>query len=1034
MEETFDLSKGIVGLVRIGINERMMMGQGKIKGDKSSALVIGAGIAGMQSALLLAEMGTKVFLLEQGPAIGGYFPLLDKTFPTNSCGVCFMSPTPPAFCPIYECHLHDNIELLPYSEVVKVEGKGGDFNVSVVRKPRFVDPKRCTLCEACIRVCPVEVEREFGGGLEKRKAIYLPYPQAIPHSLVIDPKTCTRCGECVKVCSPGAIDLNMKEEEEEIEVGAILLGFGFEPFIAQRKGEYGFGRYENVLTSIQFERLLSTSSPTQGLPIRISDGKKMEKIAFIQCVGSRDPSCGQDHCSTICCMYATKQAMIAKDRSSGLGVTFFYMDIRPMGKDYERYYERAKTEYGIEYIRSAISSIKEIQQTKNLLITYVKEDGTFEEREFDAVILSVGFTPPQTIKDLAQRMGLQLNQQGFCQTDEFHPAQTSVNGIFVGGAFRGPRDIPETVVEGSSAAASAASFLIPNHLPQPPKEYPMEGALGDEIPKIGVFLCHCGEELKKSLSIPNLIHGTRQLKEIVHVEEVGLACLPEDLDLIKKRIGEQGLNRIVIAGCSHREIRGAMEEMAKGMGFNPYLIEYANIREQCAFVHLDYPRLATEKAMALIRMAVERAKRSQPIRKGKQKIDKKGLVVGGGLAGITASLQLAQQGYEVYLIEKEKELGGNLRESFYTLKGSNPQNLLDKLIKQVESNESIHLYSEVEVLGFEKKNGHYRTKIRHQNEEKILDHGALILATGGKEVTPKGYLYGEDSRVMTQRQLEKRIHLNDKGLKDVHSVVMIQCVGSRDEEHPYCSRICCGHAVKNALKLKEINPLVNVYVLYRDVRTYGFYETYYHEARGKGVIFVRYDLENKPEVALRNGRLQVSLFDPAMGSPMTLPADHVVLSTGIEPHDHRALAKIFDVDLNPDGFFMEANPKSAPLDSVDRGKFFCGLCHSPNFIEDAISQGSAAAARAGALLSKEAVEEKAYLAYVIKRLCCGCGLCVTVCPYGARVLNEEEGKAEVIGTLCQGCGSCVIACRNAASQQRNFEKDLNLAALDAVID
>jgi heterodisulfide reductase subunit A len=1019
----------------------MTMAQEKMRGDKGSALVIGAGIAGMQSALLLAEIGTKVFLLEQGPAIGGYFPLLDKTFPTNSCGVCFMSPTPPAFCPIYECHLHDNIELVPYSEVVDVERKDGDFSVSVVRKPRFVDPKRCTLCEACIKVCPVEVEREFGGGLEKRKAIYLPYPQAIPHSLVIDPKTCTRCGECVKVCQPGAIDLDMKEEEEKIEVGAILLGFGFEPFIAQRKGEYGFGRYENVMTSIQFERLLSTSSPTQGLPIRLSDGKRMEKIAFIQCVGSRDPSCGQDHCSTICCMYATKQAMIAKDRSPGLGVTFFYMDIRPIGKDYERYYERAKAEYGIEYIRSAISSIKERQQTKNLLITYVKEDGTFEEREFDGVILSVGFTPPQTIKEMAKRMGLQLNQQGFCQTEEFNPAQTTVNGIFVGGAFRGPRDIPETVVEGSSAAASVASFLIPNRIPQPPKEYPMEGALGEEIPRIGVFLCHCGEALKKNLSLFDLILGTKLLREVVHVEEVSLACLPEDLDIIKKRIGEHGLNRIVIAGCSHREIQGAMEEMAKGMGFNPYLIEYANIREQCAFVHFDYPKLATEKAMALIRMAVERARRSQPIRIGKQKIDKKGLVVGGGLAGMTASLRLAQQGYEVDLVEKEKELGGNLRESFYTLRGSNPQELLGKLIQQVENNGSIHLYSEAEVIGFEKKNGHYRTKIRYQNvgdsilrEEKILDHGALILATGGKEIIPKEYFYGEDSRVITQRQLEKMIHFKDEKLKDLHSVVMIQCVGSRDEEHPYCSRICCGHAVKNALKLKERNPRINIYVLYRDVRTYGFYETYYHEARGKGVIFIRYDLENKPKVFLQGGNLQVSIFDPAMHGPVVLPADCVVLSTGIEPYDHRELARIFDVDLNTDGFFKEANPKSAPLDFVDRGKFFCGLCHSPNFIEDAISQGNAAAARAAALLSKEAVEEKAYLAYVIKRLCCGCGLCVTVCPYGARVLNEEEGKAEVIGSLCQGCGSCVIACRNAASQQRNFEKELNLAALDAVID
>ncbi len=1009
------------------------MGQEKMRGNKGAALVIGAGIAGMQSALLLAEMGRKVFLVEQGPAIGGYFPLLDKTFPTNSCGVCFMSPTPPAFCPIYECHLHDNVELSPYSEVVGIEEKGGGFRVSLIRKPRFVDPKRCTLCDACLKVCPVEVEREFGGGLEKRKAIYLPYPQAIPHSLVIDPKTCVRCGECVKVCSPGAIDLDMKEEEETIEVGAILLGFGFEPFWAGRKGEYGFGRYTNVLTSIQFERMLSTSSPTQGFPARISDGKGMKKIAFVQCVGSRDPSCGQDHCSTICCMYATKQAMIAKERSPDLDVTFFYMDIRPMGKDYERYYERAKTDYGIEYKRCAISSIKELQQTKNLLITYVKEDGTFEEKEFDGVVLSVGFTPPQTIKDLAQRMGLELNRQGFCQTGEFNPAETSVKGIFVGGAFRGPKDIPETVVEGSSTAAMAASFLS-SHPSHPVKEYPAEGALSVEIPKIGVFICHCGEELKKSLSVSDLVEGAKELREVVHVEEVGLACLPEDLDLIKRKIGELSLNRIVIAGCSHREIRKAMEEMAKGMGFNPYLIEYANIREQCAFVHKDCPELATPKAKALISMAVERARWAQPIRKGRQKVEKKGLVVGGGLAGMTASLRLAEQGYEVYLLEKEKELGGNLREGFYTLKGSSPQLLLQNLIQQVEGMGSIHPYYEAEILGFEKRNSQYRTKIRHQNEEKILDHGALILATGGREVTPKGYLYGEDQRVMTQRQLERMVHLKDETLKGIQSVVMIQCVGSRDEEHPYCSRICCGHAVKNALKLKEIQPQINVYVLYRDVRTYGFYETYYHEARGKGVVFIRYDVERRPEVSVRDGNLEVSVFDPAMNSQVTIPADRVVLSAGIEPHDNHGLARIFDVDLNPDGFFMEANPKSAPLDSVDRGKFYCGLCHSPNFIEDSISQGNAAAARAATILSKEAVEEKAYLAYVIKRLCCGCGLCVTVCPYEARVLNEEEGKAEVIGMLCQGCGSCVIACRNGASQQQNFEKGVNMAVLDAAID
>lgn len=1010
------------------------MGQEKMKGDRSAVLVVGAGISGMQSALLLAEMGRKVFLVEREPAIGGYFPLLDKTFPTNSCGVCFMSPKPPAFCPIYECRLHERIELLPSCEVAGVEGQGGDFKVSVLRKPRFVDPSRCTLCEACIKVCPVEVEREFGGGLEKRKAIYLPFPQAIPHGMVIDPKSCIRCGECVSVCAPGAIDLGMKEEREVIAAGAIILGFGFEPFLAQRKGEYGFGRYKNVMTSIQFERLLSTSSPSGGLPIRLTDGKKMERIAFIQCVGSRDPSCGQDHCSTICCMYATKQAMIAKERSPELGITIFYMDIRPMGKDYERYYERARVQYGIDYKRSAVSSIKELQQSKDLLITYVKEDGSFEEARFDAVVLSLGFTPPGSIKDLATRMGVTLNRQGFCATSEFQPAETSVRGIFVGGAFRGPRDIPETVVEGSSAAAMAHAFLSQAPAETPRREYPLEGAPGKTLPRIGVFICRCGDTLDQSLFLADLVEKTRGLKEVVHVEEVRLACLPEDLEQIKQRMGEHALTRLVIAGCSHRELRGPMEEMLRGMGFNPFLVAYANIREQCAFVHRDDPKRATEKALALIRMEVERARRMEPVRRGKGKVERRVLVVGGGAAGMTSALSLAEQGYEVSLIERERELGGNLREIFYTLKGSDPQLFLRTLVERVTNNPSIHLLLGAEAVGFERKTGSYRTTIRREGEETEIHHGALILAAGGKEVVPKGYLYGEDPRVITQRQLEKAIFHNDEALKDVRSVVMVQCVGSRDENHPYCSRICCGHAVKNALRLKERAPETEIYVLYRDVRTYGFYETYYQEARRRGVLFIRYDLENRPVVKAGEKGLEVSVIDPVLQDRVDLRADRVVLSTGIEPHDHRELARVFDVELNPDGFFHEANPKSAPLDSVDRGKFFCGLCHSPNPIEDAVSQGNAAAARAVALLASEEVEEKANIAYVIQRLCCGCGLCVSVCPYGARVLEEEDGKAEVIGSLCQGCGSCVVACRNGASQQRNLEKGLNMAVLDAAID
>lgn len=1006
----------------------------KVIGDKNSVLVMGAGISGMQAALLLAELGRDVFLLEQGPAIGGYFPLLDKTFPTNSCGICFMSPDPPAFCPIYECQLHKNIKLITYSELTKIEGEAGDFKLSILKKPRYVIQERCTLCEKCIKMCPVEVEREFGGGLERRKAIYLPFPQAIPKALLIDQKSCIRCGECIKACDYEAIDLEMKAKEETLEVGAIILGFGFEPFWAQKKGEYGFGRYRNILTSIQFERLLSTSSPTGGFPIRISDWREMNNIAFIQCVGSRDPSCGQDYCSTICCMYATKQAMIAKERSPNLRATIFYIDIRPMGKDYERYFERAKNEFGIEYIRSAISSVKEIQKTKNLLITYLKEDGSFEEREFDAVILSVGFTPPKEIKELAKNMGIKLNPYGFCYTDEFNPQQTSVPGIFVAGAFRAPKDIPETVVDGASAVALVSSFFSKNNISQSSRRYSVEKALNDEIPRVGVFICLIGDEPKEILSIDDIVTKIKGLRDVIHFEKVNLNDFQEGVDLIKRRIKEENINRLVLAGCTNKEIRARIEDLVADIGLNPYLIEYANINDQCFLVHKEYKELAIQKAVTLITMAVERARRIKPIQRKTYNIMKNALVIGGGVSGMISSLRMADHGYEVFLIEKEKELGGNLRESFYTLRGSDPQLLLNDLRKKVEANDFIHLYLEAEVEGFSRKDGYFRTKVINPNGEVFIDHAVLILATGGKEIKPKEYLYGEDPRIITQRQLEKMIYLNDLKIGEFKQIAMIQCVGSRDDDHPYCSRICCGHAIKNALKLKERNPLINIYIIYRDIRTYGFYESYYYEARKKGIIFIRFEPARKPEVTISENKLYLTVFDPAINRYLKIPVDSIILSTGIEPNDNKKLANIFKVELNPDGFFKEANPKSSPLDFVDRGKFFCGLCHSPNFIEDSISQGNAVAARAMTLLSKDFLMEKTYQAYVIKRLCCGCGLCVEACPYKARVINEEEWKAEVIGELCQGCGSCVIACRNGASQQRNFEKQINLVALDAAID
>ncbi|MFQ5842085.1 MAG: FAD-dependent oxidoreductase [Thermodesulfobacteriota bacterium] len=1010
------------------------MAEGEKRGKSRDVLVIGAGIGGMQSALLLAEAGFQVYLLDSSPAIGGYFPLLDKTFPTNSCGVCFMSPLPPAYCPIYESELHENIRLMTSSQVNGIKGKPGAFRASVTQRPTFVDPQKCSNCGACVEVCPVEVPREFGGGLEKRKAIYLPFPQAIPGSYVIDPATCTRCGECLKVCSPGAIDLDMAEHRQTVAAGAVILGLGFEPFRAQLKGEYGFGRYDNVLSSIQYERMLSFSSPSRGMPMRRSDGRVPKKVAFIQCVGSRDPSCGQAHCSSICCMYAIKQAMITKERNTETEIVLFYMDIRPMGKDYERYYEKAKAEYGIDFRRSAVSAVKQLQQTKNLSVTYVTEEGSFREEEFDLIVLSVGFTVSGEVRDLAKRIGIELTEADFCLTEEFAPTQTSRPGVYIAGTFREPRDIPETVVEGASAAAQAAILLTGvGKKGVPAKTYPEEGALGEGPPRIGVFFLSQEHRLSDMLSAEELINHIQGLRDVVFTEEIPCKSPSEGFDRIKRRIGEKELNRLVVAGSSLRALRRDFGEMARGIGFNPHVIEYANIWEGCGLVHPQGSPETPQKAKVLMEVAVERARRLEPLKQGSTPISRRGLVVGAGIAGLTASLNLARQGYDVTLVEREDELGGNARHTWYTLKGSNPQVFLRELMEEVEEDPKIQVFRKAEVKHLEGYGGNYRTVISVDGQEKSLEHGVIILATGGKEVEPHEYLYGEDSRVVTQRELEGLIHSEDERIKGLDKVVMIQCVGSRDEEHPYCSRICCGHAIKNALKLKELRPDMDLFILYRDVRTYGLYEHSYSQARDKGVIFIRHDLDRKPQVISRDGGLCVSVVDPTIGAEVEIPVDLVVLSTGVEPHDNRRLAEVTGTELNLDGFFMEANPKSAPLDFVDRGKFFCGLCHSPNFIEDSIAQAQAASMRAAVLLSRGGIEHTAHVAYVNHRLCCGCGLCISACPYGARVMNEEIWKAEVMEDVCRGCSSCVIVCRNAASQQRNFEKAMVMAMADAAV-
>lgn len=1005
------------------------------KSMNRDVLVIGGGIAGMQSALLLAEKDHRVWVLESASAIGGFFPLLDRTFPTNSCGVCFMSPKPPAYCPIYESDFHENINLLTNCEIKGLKGEVGNFEVSYVEKPRYVEVEKCNLCNRCVEVCPVEVDSELGAGIEKRKAIYMPFAQAIPRSYVIDDKTCTKCRKCLKVCSPGAINLNDRARESKLIVGAIVLGFGFEPFQGEHKGEYGLGRYKNVISSVQYERMLSFSGPTGGFPCRPSDGNRPKKLAFIQCVGSRDPSCSQGYCSSICCMYATKQAMVSKERDKNLDAAVFYMDIRAMGKDYERYYERAKEEYGIRYLRSAVSTVRELQRDKRLLIAYGVEDGQIKEEEFDMVVLSLGFIPPASVKEIAEKLGVKLNEYNFCLTNEFNPNETSVPGILVAGAFREPRDIPETVVEASSAAADV-SRLLDDFEQKTIEGEPSEGKdiTEEENLRVGVFICDNRGVLAEGLDVEEITGGLKEEQEIVCVEKVNVTSLDKGVDRIKKKITDKGLNRVVIAGHRGMALKKALRSRCEALSSGSCLLEYANIGEQCANVHFGDTQAATSKARSLVHASIRMARLAVPRKTGRKRLCSRVLIIGGGISGLSSSLSFAEQGMDVTLVEKSDVLGGNALSSFYTLRGSDIQALVRKMVSRVEAHPKIEVLMGSELKTLEGTWGSYRSMISVGGEEKEVLHGAVVFATGGKEVLPEEYLFGKNENVITQRSFESMLANKEEKATKAKTVAMIQCVGSRDEKRLYCSRVCCGHAVKNLLKLKEMNPDVNVYVLYRDMRTYGFKEKYYHDAREKGAVFVRYESSAKPEVSSTGSTLRVSFFDPIVNDRISLDTDLLVLSSGIMPNeDNRRLAEVARLELNKDGFFAEANPKAAPLDSVDRGKYFCGLCHSPNHIEDAICQGKAVAARASALLWNGFEEYPDNQAYVNERLCSGCGICVSACPYEARKIDEVSNKAQVLEDLCKGCGTCVISCPNGASQQYDFERSTILDVLDEVI-
>ena len=848
---------------------------------------------------------------------------------------------------------------------------------------------------------------------------------------------CSECGACVKACAPGAISHDMVATTETIAVGSLILSPGYEEFQAAARGEFGHGRYPNVLSSVQFERMLSASGPTEGKLVRPADGKPVKKIAFIQCVGSRDSAHGTGYCSSICCMSATKEAMVAMEHATGLDISIFCMDVRAFGKEFDNYVLRAEREQGVKYIRSMPSRVVEMPETKNLRVRTFGSDGTESREEFDLVVLSVGMRPSAWVKETATRLGLELNQFGFCETDRLAPMAASRPGVFVAGAFQEPKDIPESVAQASGAAACAMEQLAPVRGTMiERREYPWERDVTDEAPRIGVFVCHCGHNIAGVVDVKRVAESAGKMLGAVHSETNMYTCSDTSLQHIQDTIKKKRLNRLVVASCSPRTHEVLFQETLRESGLNQYLFAMTNIRDQCSWVHRDDPSAATDKATDLMRMAVARARNLKPLATGRLPVTQSALVLGGGLAGMTAALAIADQGYPVNLVEKQAALGGQLQHHRTSLEGADVASYLADLIGRVKTHPKITVELEATMLGITGHVGNFSTRVISHGEEKTIKHGVVILATGGEERKTEQYLYGKNKRVLTQRDLEQYL-ANDRLPAQAQkvaspTVVMIQCVDSRDEKHPYCSRVCCSQAIKNALTIKRLNPDAKVIVLFKDIRTYGFRETYYEEARKAGVLFIRHPSDEPPRLEEGKG-LRVTVMDSSTAQELTFKADLLVLSTGIAPAaDNPTISGMLRTALTADGFFLEAHPKLRPVDLANEGEFICGLSHSPRFMDETITQAKAVAGRAAAVLSKSHLEIAGQIAQVNPEHCVACATCVKVCPYGAPKINELH-KAEIQGAKCMGCGSCVSECPARTITLRHQEDGQIAAMLDELL-
>lgn len=1000
-----------------------------------NVLVVGAGVGGIKAAIELAERGHGVYLAEASPAIGGILSQLDYQFPNNHCGLCRMLPVwerdrASEYC-MRKGLFHENIHIMPMTELTGVSGDAGGFEVTLRHKASGVDPRACIACERCVEVCPVDVPDRFNEGLSTRKAIDREVPHNIPYSYVLDFEACTRCGECVKICPTKAIDLSSAETEEVLEVGAVIIASGCGIYDPSPMEVYNYREWPEVITSLELERMLSGTGPTHGKLVRPSYGAPVKSVAWVQCVGSRNKRLGQDYCSSVCCMFALKEAMLTKERYPDAETSVFYMDLRAYGKEGYRYQIEAE-EYGIQLIRGRVSALDRGPDGRVSIKYLGQGEEGIRTQPYDLVVLATGQTSGTEMQKLAEVTGVALNEHGFAQGSGFSQIDSSRPGIYWCGSSTGLKDISETVIQAQAAALSAAgdTGLLTVEAGEDEAVPPVLRDVSREKPRVGLILCRCYGRQEEEIPWVELKAEVSRFPDLVEVMEEDRLCREEGFEKAWATLEEKNFNRLIIGACRPYLYDRKLRKLAGSLGLTENLVEVIDLRGAGLSPHSAEDK--KEMARSLIVAAFYGLKGQDVFSPEPAPVEGDLLVIGGGMAGMEAALGAAAQGIKVWLVERSDQLGGEVLRRRYTIDGLDPARFIRELKDKVQEEEAVNVILGAEVTGLSGEVGRFRATILRGQEKWTVPCGAVIVATGGREAGTDEYGYGRSKKIMVQGDLE--IKLGEKALnpEDLDKVVMIQCVGSRDDKRSYCSRICCTSALKNAARIKEINPDSHIYVLYRDMMSYGFMESYYRQAREKGIQFIAYRPDDKPEVQIEGDDVKVLFREPILNRTVEVEPDLLILSTGVEPSDHEDMADRLGLELNRNGFFQEMDSKWRPVDLNRPGVFVCGLAVAPCNMAEALMHSRAATMRAVNILSREALMPARAISDVRHSICSVCETCIQVCPFEARY--KEEDRIKVIASACQGCGICVAACPNGAAWLPAISEKQTMGILEGLLE